>query len=201
MMNYFFQKNKKLSVNFIYSLGIYLLIVLCVALSIYVSYKGYSFNLPAFFSSDSNHDLKNLFTYCLSNYECSSFLLWIMILLSLTPFGLIFPFIIVSIKSYGIGLILCNLYLRHHLKGVIFGLLIVLPGLFISLCSLLSFSFQAMKFSFTVFKSFLPKNKDILIWNNLRDYMKYILRSICILFSSFICDFLLFGLFWKFFLL
>ena len=199
MMFCFLKKTRRFNSDFIYSLSIYLLVVICVSISVLVSSKGYSYNLSPFFSSNSNHSLENLINHCLSGYESSSFLLWIMILLSFSPLGLISPFIIISFKSYGIGLILCNLYLQYHLKGIIFGLLIVLPGLFISLCSLLSLIPHAIKFSFTIFKSFLPKSTETSIWNSIQDYIKFVSKSMFILFLSPVFDFFLFGLFWKFF--
>lgn len=184
---------------FIYLLNTHLLVFLFVFLSIVSSWNSEGCDVSYLIKMRSDDILSSLLDRFLSTLENSFFLVWAMTCFSLTPFGVATSFGIVSFKSYSIGLILCNLYLQYRLKGILFGILVFLPGAFVSLYSLIYLIPISSKLSIEIFKHFLPKSHKGEIWENIKMYAKRLISSIYISLIASLLDFLLYGIFWKFF--
>jgi len=183
--------------NNIHSICVYLLIILCVTFAIFASNSQRGGELSLAFCSHFNCKNKqsDIVKYCLSNYESSSLTFWLILLLSFSPIGLFVPWIIVAIKTYGISLVLCNLYIYYHIKGIIFSIIIILPSSFLSLYSLLYFLPNAIKTSILFCKVFHQQLTENNLDTHMKQYLLVVLKSSLILFTSLIFDFMLGELF------
>jgi len=182
--------------NNIYLICTYVLIILSVSLAILASNSQHVCGSPIFSDYfNCKRGQSDILKYCLSNYESSSLTFWLILLLSFSPVGLFVPWIIIAVKTYGISLILCNLYVYYHIKGIIFGILIILPGSFLSLYSLLYFLQNAMKTSILFCKIFRQQSIECHLSTHMKEYLINVLKSALILFSSLIIDFILSELF------
>lgn len=174
----------------------YVLIILSVSLAILASNSQHVCGSPIFSDYfNCKREQSDILKYCLSNYESSSLTFWLILLLSFSPVGLFVPWIIIAVKTYGISLILCNLYIYYHIKGIVFGILIILPGSFLSLYSLLYFLQNAMKTSILFCKIFRQQSIECHLSTHMKEYLINVLKSALILFSSLIIDFILSELF------
>ena len=181
----------------IYLICTYVLIILCVSLALFASNSQHECEVSSIFIDYFNckHEQWDIVKYCLSNYESSSLAFWLILLLSFSPIGLLVPWIILAIKTYGISLVLCNLYTHYHIKGTIFGTLIILPSSFLSLYSLIYFLPNAMKTSMLFCKAFCPQSTENNLSTHMKQYLLIVLKSALILFTSLIFDFILSELF------
>ena len=183
--------------NNIHSICVYALIILCVSLAILTSKNQLGNDLLSNFCNyfNSKNNQSNIVEYCLLSYESSSLAFWLILLLSFSPIGLLVPWIVIAIKTYGISLVLCNLYMHYHIKGIIFGTLIILPGSFLSLYSLIYFLPSAMKISMIFCKPFCSQLTENNLNTHIKQYLLVVLKSALILFTSLIFDFIISELF------
>ncbi len=154
----------------------YIFFTLCVLLGLVVG---------CLWSSTNDHSLQNTLNqlFC-TNYTTrlnqeisttfvSSVTAYFIPILFNVLFGLSFAGvfivpIVLSIKGLGIGLAVSYLWLTYSLKGCLFALLVVFPGLFLSIVALFLTSKEAMSFStallLTQFRSNpVPKAKTFFI--------------------------------------
>ena len=92
-------------------------------------------------------------------------------LFSFTIFGIIFNFISVFTKGFGIGTIIYSLYSKFMIKGLIFGIFALLPGLFVSSAALILFAVRSTKINILIIKKIIYGN-DNLSSLKLKSYIK-----------------------------
>jgi len=88
------------------------------------------------------------------------FIILLLFLFSLTIFGTIISFILTFAKGLGIGIVIYFLYSKFLIKGIFFGILALLPGLFISSVALIFFAEESVKLSILITKKIFYKNKN-----------------------------------------
>ncbi len=89
------------------------------------------------FMFNTNYDIrcsKGVFSSFVSSFASSAIFLFIIFLLGLSLWGGIFSAVVPFLKGYGYGLAVGFLYNSYGIWGIIYNLLIILPGAF--LCSL-----------------------------------------------------------------
>ena len=82
---------------------------------------------------------------------------------SFTIFGTIFNFASVFTKGLGIGITIYSLYSKFLIKGIIFGIFAILPGLFISSAALILFAIQSTKINILIIKKITCKDENLSI--------------------------------------
>lgn len=82
---------------------------------------------------------------------------------SFTIFGTIFNFASVFTKGLGIGITIYSLYSKFLIKGIIFGIFAILPGLFISSVALILFAIQSTKINILIIKRIFYKDENLSI--------------------------------------
>ena len=82
----------------------------------------------------------------------------IIFLFSITIFGVIISFLTVFTKGLGIGIIIYLLYSKFLIKGIIFGIFVLLPALFISSVALIFFAIKSAKISILITKKIIYNN-------------------------------------------
>lgn len=82
---------------------------------------------------------------------------------SFTIFGTIFNFASVFTKGLGIGITIYSLYSKFLIKGIIFGIFAILPGLFISSAALILFAIQSTKINILIIKRIIYKDENLSI--------------------------------------
>jgi len=143
----------------------------------------------------SNFNIHNL----MYSFGMSSIFIVVMILMSLSVFGIIGIFLLIFLKGFGIGLILGSLYITHSLKGIIFGIIIILPGAFFSSMILIFLASESLKLAIKFSKKLLPNPGETYMWNELVNYTKKAGISVVFIILSSFLDFGLSCLFSKFF--
>lgn len=198
-MSYFslLKKTRRFEGVSIFLVTIYLLVFLSLSLSVIISSKTNTSDVSYLIEKNCEDYIIYLIKRCTHNLEVSSFVLWIMIFLSLTPIGVISPWLILIFRSYSIGLVLCNLYLKYHIKGMLFGIFVTLPGMFASLYSLILLIQTSFDISLKMIKQFYLSRDDNLS-DLIKQYPKKIIRSIYMIFLNFILDLVLYGISWFF---
>lgn len=177
----------------IFLVTIYLLVFLGLSLSVIISSKTNTSDVSYLIEKNCEDYIIYLIKRCIHNLEVSSCILWVMIFLSLTPLGVISPWLILTFRSYSIGFILCNLYLKYHMKGMLFGIFVILPGMFASLYSLILLIQISFDISLKMIKRFYL-GQDNNLSDLIRQYPKKIIRSTYAIFLSFLLDLVLYGI-------
>ncbi len=181
----------------IFLIAIYLLVFLGLFLSVIISTKINTYDVSYLMEKNCGNYFMCLLERCTYNLESSSYLLWIMLFMSLTPFGIISPWLVLTFKSYSIGLILCNLYLKYHTKGILFGIFVTLPGMFASLYSLILLAQASFDISLKMIKQFYFKQNDNSL-DFIKQYPGKIIKSIYMIFLSVLLDLIFYGISWFF---
>ena len=176
---------------------IYLLVFIFLYLSILTSVKWQLYDVSQLIEKRHNSLLSYLSEHCFHNLKMSSCLLWILIFASFTPFGLVLSYFILAFKSYSIGVTLCGMYFNFRFKGILFGSLVFLPGMFTSLYSIILLMPTSNNISFAILKQFYSKEyNDILSY--IKQYLPKIIKSIYLIFLGCILDFISYSIFWLF---
>ena len=96
---------------------------------------------------------------------------------SFTIFGTILNFASVFTKGLGIGITIYSLYYKFLIKGIIFGIFAILPGLFISSAALILFAIQSTKINILIIKRIIYKDGDLSILK-LKLYIKNLSKAL-----------------------
>lgn len=159
--------------------------------SIYANYINLNIikKLDILFLSDFDNRNNQGIIYTFISSFSSNFLFWLeMAFLSTSLFGIILTPLILIFRGVGLGLTAGYLYLIYSFKGVVFYILVLLPGIFISSVCFIFMLINSEKFSIKVTKQFISKSPQ----QPLReDMIIYIKKSSFILFAlaiSSICD-------------
>jgi Integral membrane protein DUF95. len=166
--------------------------------SIYANYINLNIikKLDILFLSDFDNRNNQGIIYTFISSFSSNFLFWLeMAFLSTSLFGIILTPLILIFRGVGLGLTAGYLYLIYSFKGVVFYILVLLPGIFISSVCFIFMLINSEKFSIKVTKQFISKSPQ----QPLReDMIIYIKKSSFILFAlaiSSICDMIFMKLF------
>lgn len=117
----------------------------------------------------------------------SSFIFVILsIIMGLSMWGSITIPILIFFKGLGFGLSSGYIYLTYGFKGILFNLVIVLPGAFLSCLALIISSKESIKFSYNLFFSSLKKR----ITPNLKEYFINVCRSFIMIAIASVIDML-----------
>ena len=112
--------------------------------------------------------------------------------------GALIP-IIVFFRGFSIGITTGYLYLIYGLKGIAFYILIMLPGMFISLLCIVLFSTEAFKFSVKYAKALLPHPNNQNLFNLFLSQLKKSKCSFILLPVSALTDTCFMAMFSRFF--
>ncbi len=96
---------------------------------------------------------------------------------SFTIFGTIFNFASVFTKGLGIGITIYSLYSKFLIKGIIFGIFAILPGLFISSAALILFAIQSTKINILIIKRIFYKDENLSILK-FKSYIKNLSKTL-----------------------
>ena len=108
--------------------------------------------------------------------------------------------LIIFFRGFSIGLTTGYLYLIYGLKGIAFYILIMLPGMFIALLSIILFSAEAFKFSIKFAKTLFPHvNNNQNLFHNFLNHLKNSKFSLALLPVSAIVDTCFIAMFSRFF--
>lgn len=186
-----------IDVKLVISFAIVLLLSMIFG-SIYANYINLNIikKLDILFLSDFDNRNNQGIIYTFISSFSSNFLFWLeMAFLSTSLFGIILTPLILIFRGVGLGLTAGYLYLIYSFKGVVFYILVLLPGIFISSVCFIFMLINSEKFSIKVTKQFISKSPQ----QPLReDMIIYIKKSSFILFAlaiSSICDMIFMKLF------
>lgn len=118
---------------------------------------------------------------------------------TLSFFGAVIIPVIVAFKGLGIGMTAGYLYMIYGLKGIVFYILILLPGIFISSVGIIIFAAESFKFSCKFAKKILPKSGNEPVWNEFKNYLHKIGCAFVILLISSLLDVGFMAMFSRFF--
>ena len=93
---------------------------------------------------------------------------------------------LIFFKGLGLGLSSGYIYLTYGFKGILFNLVIVLPGAFLSCLALVISSKESITFSYTLFLSSLKRR----ITPNFKEYFVNVCRSFVIIVIASVIDML-----------
>ncbi len=186
-----------IDVKLVISFAIVLLLSMIFG-SIYANYINLNIikKLDILFLSDFDNRNNQGIIYTFISSFSSNFLFWLeMAFLSTSLFGIILTPLILIFRGVGLGLTAGYLYLIYSFKGVVFYILVLLPGIFISSVCFIFMLINSEKFSIKVTKQFISKSPQ----QPLReDMLIYIKKSSFILFTlaiSSLCDMIFMKLF------
>ena len=104
----------------------------------------------------------------------------LLFLFSLTIFGALVSFVLIFARGLGIGIVIYFLYSKFLIRGIFFGILALLPGLFISSVALIFFAEESVKLSILVTKKIFYKNKNTSCVNfklHIKNFVKALIIS------------------------
>lgn len=117
----------------------------------------------------------------------SSFIfVFLSIIMGLSMWGSITIPMLIFFKGLGLGLSSGYIYLTYGFKGILFNLVIVLPGAFLSCLALVISSKESITFSYTLFLSSLKRR----ITPNFKEYFVNVCRSFVIIVIASVIDML-----------
>lgn len=186
-----------IDVKLVISFAIVLLLSMIFG-SIYANYINLNIikKLDILFLSDFDNRNNQGIIYTFISSFSSNFLFWLeMAFLSTSLFGIILTPLILIFRGVGLGLTAGYLYLIYSFKGVVFYILVLLPGIFISSVCFIFMLINSEKFSIKVTKQFISKSPQQPLRENMIIYIK---KSSFILFAlaiSSICDMIFMKLF------
>lgn len=93
-------------------------------------------------------------------------------------------------KGFGLGLSSGYLYITYGFKGILFNLIVIFPGAFLSSIALIISSKEAMRFSYMLFMSGARIRRKVRSAPNLKVFLMYNCRSFIIVAISAVIDML-----------
>ena len=179
-----------------------ILLLSMLAGSIYANYINLSIikKLDVLFLSDfDNRNTEGAIYTFISSFS-SNFLLWIgMFFLSTSLFGVLLTPLILIFRGIGLGLTARYLYLIYSFKGIVFYILVLLPGILMSSICFIFLLINSEKFSTKVTKRFFSKATQPSLWNDMIIYAKKSGFILFVLAVSSVCDMIFMKLFSKLF--
>ena len=103
----------------------------------------------------------------------SSFIfIFTLILFGLSICGIVFIPLLPFIRGFGVGITAGYLYSTYYLKGILFNLIVLLPGIFLAMLAIILEAYESIIFSRLLFYNVFFKNKDNDLNNGFKLYIK-----------------------------